>query len=370
MSRHYRDVRILLVSADDFYDLIASVRTSDDEMVIDVAGQHEVGPYLIRGRRVGAFFAGVDEINDNTPIDLVARWCQLGDVWVGYWRESGQEYLFSFRLPRTPVSGDDSVLDTESPADTPIAEKSALSKPPSFEVARASGEKDRRPRVDRPLVRRPQAPKRDTASESFDELGLKPWLGDPRRFRTGYERTDDPALREQFHGKFVKMQARSDFAQVVDILRQYVQECIPAPPLTERDYWCVTAMPSSGHRISVINMHWMEVLVLLYSPDEGDVGYGFINVDGDILKRAYKTEGGLKKQHPLAWYEQPVYKKSAGKAGINTVAIFADTIEALRMLLDDPVVLDAARHLNWAVMHLGRNIYARFHCYDLADLLV
>lgn len=98
-STVYHEIPFHLISAKERYDFVAEIRTDGDVMVINVP--EDDGPYLIRGKRAGSFFAGVDEIEDNTDVDLVARWCELGDVWVGYWREDGEEFLFSFHLPKT-----------------------------------------------------------------------------------------------------------------------------------------------------------------------------------------------------------------------------------------------------------------------------
>ena len=98
------NVPVTFLTTDDApYTERASIRQSDTEMVIDIASP---GPserrYLVRGRRVNDFYAGRDEMDEAEPRDVVARWSQLGDVWVGWWLEDGVEFLFSFRLPKEP----------------------------------------------------------------------------------------------------------------------------------------------------------------------------------------------------------------------------------------------------------------------------
>ena len=86
------------------YEYVGNIRLGDSEMVIDLP-RGEVRAYLVRGRLVNGFFAGRDEIaDDGAPLNIVARWTELGDVWVGWWREKGVEYLFTFRLPKTSAS--------------------------------------------------------------------------------------------------------------------------------------------------------------------------------------------------------------------------------------------------------------------------
>jgi hypothetical protein len=206
----------------------------------------------------------------------------------------------------------------------------------------------------------------------FGELGLSAWIRDPQKFRADFERSDDFVLRQMFRPKFEKMRKRSDFGDVVNTLRQYIQECLPAPRLTEREWWCITSLPSTGdgRRISACNIHWMEIFVLSFSKDDTDKVCGFINVARNILLSTYESENAFSSKYPFAWFEYPFYERSAGTAGIDTVTIQASGLKNIRTLLNDDVILDAARHLNWHVLHLGRTAYERFHCYDLADLLL
>ena len=96
----YEHVRILFLSADQQpEELIAAIRRDEREMVIDISEGNE-GPYLIRGHLAGSFYAGVNEVSDAAPRDIVARWAELGDIWIGWWSEEGSDYLFQFRLQR------------------------------------------------------------------------------------------------------------------------------------------------------------------------------------------------------------------------------------------------------------------------------
>ena len=70
------------------------------EMVIDIQDQPSAGPYLVNGKKVEYFFAGTDSHRREVQVNVVARWALLGDVYVGIWIEEGEEYLFSFRIPR------------------------------------------------------------------------------------------------------------------------------------------------------------------------------------------------------------------------------------------------------------------------------
>jgi hypothetical protein len=82
-------------------EMEAEIVINGNEMVIDSLRDADY-PHLIRGRRVEGYFAGRNEDVERGEVDVIARWAKLGDVWVGYWCEEGEEYLFSFRLPKRP----------------------------------------------------------------------------------------------------------------------------------------------------------------------------------------------------------------------------------------------------------------------------
>ena len=100
MDEQYRDVPIQFLSPDDdAIDVTATVLLRQGEMVIDIPSQPSSGPYLVRGKKVVHFFAGVDSLAHEDQAHVVVRWSLLGDLYVGIWIEEGVEYLFSFRLP-------------------------------------------------------------------------------------------------------------------------------------------------------------------------------------------------------------------------------------------------------------------------------
>ncbi|MEP7287348.1 MAG: hypothetical protein ABI947_16450 [Chloroflexota bacterium] len=216
------------------------------------------------------------------------------------------------------------------------------------------------------------AQKKKLPKPKFGELGLNNWLKDPTLFRTDFPRIDNLDLREHYHDHFLRMKQRKDFKKIVEALRVYLQECIPAPRLTEHEWWCVTSMPSTNKntRISAVNIHWMEIFVLGFFKDNPDEIWGFINVDGDTLSNIYATETDLWKKHPYIDIKYPNYERSAGTAHVNTVHLRVDGIEDVLSMLKDSAILDAARSLNYEVMSLERTVYGRYHCYDLADLLL
>ena len=92
----YTNIQITFLTTDDApYSERASIRRSDSEMVIDIAApSRDERAYLVRGRLVNGFFAGRDEVTEPKPLDIAARWAELGDIWVGWWSEEGVESFF------------------------------------------------------------------------------------------------------------------------------------------------------------------------------------------------------------------------------------------------------------------------------------
>jgi len=104
VAERYEDIQIQFLSAGGtVIEVKASVLLREDEMVIDIPSQPSSGPNLVRGKKADHFFAGVDSLEHEIQVNIVARWSLLGDVYVGIWVEEGVEYLFSFRVPRSSV---------------------------------------------------------------------------------------------------------------------------------------------------------------------------------------------------------------------------------------------------------------------------
>jgi hypothetical protein len=100
-TQRYPNVSIQFLTPDeDALNVKAAVLLRQGEMVIDIPDQPSSGPYLVCGKQVDYFFAGIDSLEHEEKVHVVARWALLGDVYVGIWIEEGVEHLFSFRVPR------------------------------------------------------------------------------------------------------------------------------------------------------------------------------------------------------------------------------------------------------------------------------
>jgi hypothetical protein len=96
-SPRAKTTRALFLSESTSVEVPIEIVTREEESILFL-GDHPDwgGPYLIKGARLNGYYAGQDVDNG-----AIARWAVFGDVHVGVWFEHGDEYLFSFRLPRT-----------------------------------------------------------------------------------------------------------------------------------------------------------------------------------------------------------------------------------------------------------------------------
>lgn len=161
--------------------------------------------------------------------------------------------------------------------------------------------------------------------------------------------------RDRSAKNFTELTERPYYDPLLDILAANVRQVIPAPHHTERRFWCVTAMPSTGRsatwqRIAAITINNVETLVVGESTEGGTVYLdGFLNVAPglrlpaslDIEKGEYRTVGEVQR--------------------IQSGASF------LEFAVHHPVVRDAARITAMGLLRKGTSMMGRYHCAPLAD---
>lgn len=211
-------------------------------------------------------------------------------------------------------------------------------------------------------------------SSPFDDLVFpddqRRWLADPTTLPTGPRAAIPADLRAKQAIKFKRLQQRSDAKRIVACLRQYVAACIPASARTEPAYWSVSCMPSTNAstwpRIACFNSNTMEVCVVGHFKDNPRQIWAFVNISNLAFRTAYPQDAPFLAVYPSATIDHVGYVA----AGIDQVSIEVVGIDQLERLLRDPGIVAAARLLNLHLMRKRTNLYARFHCYDLADKLI
>jgi hypothetical protein len=98
--KRYDDVEFDFFDSGGTLSLTGSVIVRDTGMVIDIPEQAEFEPCLVEGTLAGHVFAGRNTLRHEEPLQIQARWTDVGDRFIGVWIEEGNEMLFQFRLPK------------------------------------------------------------------------------------------------------------------------------------------------------------------------------------------------------------------------------------------------------------------------------
>lgn len=181
-------------------------------------------------------------------------------------------------------------------------------------------------------------------------------------------RTNDVALRARYLRKFDQFLKLPRAEQVVGILRNYVQRCIPAIRSSELSFWAVSCLPAFGvSGVTVyfrVNVNWQEVFTVARCDDSLDFSW---HVAVSPLQRAFReTLQQLTDEHPGVEITQQCYTPG-GQDQINL--ILHSPVGAVNLLEDDRIVA-AMRLFNLRLMRKGPCVYSRYHCFSLADRLV
>lgn len=211
-------------------------------------------------------------------------------------------------------------------------------------------------------------------SSPFDDIVTpdeqRRWLERPQDIDHGTRPAIDPDVRLKQAAKLVRLQQRPDAERVIACLRTYVRMCIPRPAATEPAYWSVSCMPStnagSWPRLACFNSNAMELFVVGYMKDDPSAIWAFVNISNVAFSEAYTSTEQFQARYPGATVEVVGYVA----AGHDQVNIGIQSLDQLEELIQDPGIQRAARLLNLHLMRKRTNLYARYHCYDLADLLL
>lgn len=187
------------------------------------------------------------------------------------------------------------------------------------------------------------------------------WLQDLSYVDFGGSRVANPELRRKYSKKFESFTAMPRSSEVIDTLRSYVQEGIPAFQRSEVSFWCVSCMPGRGV-YARINIYWQEVLTV--SVAENELWLSVHMADSPFVSLSDEAVALLFERHPTVGLWDHQYKPG----GPDQVA-FTLPASAARSFLSDPEVLPAIRLFNLRLMQKGACIYSRYHCMDLADRL-
>jgi hypothetical protein len=103
----YEHVSFRFLNTNEDTPLFGEVLTKDGksgpEMVLSITDSDGFRPYLLVGvvRRGKTYYVGQDSARDRGNHYVQVSWAEIDDACVGRWIEDGDDYHFSFRLPRS-----------------------------------------------------------------------------------------------------------------------------------------------------------------------------------------------------------------------------------------------------------------------------
>lgn len=190
-----------------------------------------------------------------------------------------------------------------------------------------------------------------------DRVEQERWLYGPAE--ADYDLSERLSLavsRPRSGAKFRELASREDYQSIRAVLFLYLMEVVPWPHETERRFWSITSMPSTGRsrdqrRLSAISVNNVETLVIGEVLDEeGWFVRGFINVAPGLAD-------------PGVWTSVRASYRTVGDVD----RIYFAGRDGLLDLLEKPDVLDAARRIALGLMRKGRGMMAKYHDDSLAD---
>ncbi len=160
------------------------------------------------------------------------------------------------------------------------------------------------------------------------------------------------------------------YLDALELLRAYICNCIPFPKRTEYSFWAVSCMPSTNRdispRLACVNAGVMEIFVLGHAKNKPSSLWGFLTIASDVLNESGLGNAALKASYPLV----DIFNREYRDAGQNQITISTDDSFTLQRLLQDKIIIKAASTLALRVMRKRATIYSKYHCKQLADLIL
>jgi hypothetical protein len=210
-------------------------------------------------------------------------------------------------------------------------------------------------------------PKGDTDLDliiPLDEQQL--WLQSNQITELNEHIPDEPDLQEKYSRKFHTLIKRQDFIESAKpFLIQYFKKCVLQPAQTELSFWSLTclnkAFTDTNHiALCRLNFFWCEVLTIWVN-DEKNISYTF-HLTKSILTKAHLNSLKIKSLYNDDHFYQ--------RGGPDQFLIEVTGLDDALKLLNDDKVIQAIKTFNLRQMQKGATVYGKYHCIDLAKLLL
>ncbi|MFF2114763.1 GIY-YIG nuclease family protein [Rhodococcus koreensis] len=211
---------------------------------------------------------------------------------------------------------------------------------------------------------------RDALDELLSDEEQARWILNPAEYN-GADQTPLKAIPEQEVRYSTAARRYTDAPHstaVTEVLRMYLESCVPVPRATEFQYWGVSAGTFSGThspRRFCVNVGKMETFVVHEDKRVPGELFGFVNVRESVLFPNTRAKWGLRRRHPKLRIRTVRYDD----AGSDMVRLQVRGLTELERLLADPQVTAAAARLVLDVMRKHFCVYTRYHCPQVVQLV-
>ena len=179
---------------------------------------------------------------------------------------------------------------------------------------------------------------------------------------------NEPNLQVKYSRKFQKLLKRKDFIDSAKpFLIEYFKKCVLQPSKTELSFWSLTCLTkafidSDLVALCRLNLFWCEVLTI-WIDDDKSIHYTF-HLTKSLLPKSYLLRKILKIK------SLSISNHFYQRGGPDQFSVEVTGIQDALKLLDNDKIVMAIKTFNLRQMQKGATIYGKYHCVDLAKLIL
>lgn len=167
-------------------------------------------------------------------------------------------------------------------------------------------------------------------------------------------------IRERYKNKFAKFMKDSASEKVINFLKIYLYIAIPFPIKTELSYWVISCLPGSSIKTFCrINLFWQEVLTAF--EDNKELYFSFHLMKSEISDNTFDK---------ILDDNCEIYDHKYKPGGEDQCNLIVKSYKKAVDILKEDEIRIAIKKFNLNLMRKGNCQYSRYHCFDLADIIV
>jgi len=213
------------------------------------------------------------------------------------------------------------------------------------------------------------------APSPFDELMLpedqNTWLNDMSYSDIVGKRINDPDLRRKYSAKFQRFLGMPYATEIIEVLGQYVQSCIPASVLAEKNYWsCSCLMEKLPNDLTIYSRININRQAVFHARTDHGVPFFSWHLASSPFSTSIRKRIHIYQRYwkfrLLPTNERYV---PGGQDQFTVSTIGENAIQDALNTIRDSDFLQAIRMFNLGLIRKGPNLNYKSHCFDLADRL-